>query len=164
VSFALRTADEQDALVAVFGRWLNALSGPVQILVRAERVSLTDTVASLLHSAGQLPHPALRAAAHEHTAFLADLATQHDLLRRQVLLVIREPSAGRDGRQAAAAGALRRVEEATRILSGAGLAVRLLDAQAMTALFAACFDPAAPPLPAGQMAPPEHVITAGDGR
>ena len=35
VSFALRTPDEQDALVAVFGRWLNSLSGPVQILVRA---------------------------------------------------------------------------------------------------------------------------------
>lgn len=161
VSFALRTPEEQDALVAVFGRWLNSLSGPVQILVRAERVDLAETIASLEHNARHLPHPALSAAALQHAGFLADIAGRHDLLRRQVLLVVREPAGGK-AREAAAARALRRLDEAARLLSACGLTVRLLDASATSALLAACFDPAAPPLPAASMAAPNQVITRGE--
>ncbi|WP_433418825.1 PrgI family protein [Microtetraspora malaysiensis] len=158
VSFALRTPDEQDALVSVFGRCLNSLSGPVQILVRAERVNLSETIDDLRHSATQLPHPALARAAREHAAFLADLSTRHDLLRRQVLLVVRESAAGAQGRTAAASRALRRLDEASRVLGGCGLAVRLLDAHAVAALLASCFDPAAPPFADGETAMPGDVI------
>ncbi len=158
VSFALRTPDEQDALVSVFGRWLNSLSGPVQILVRAERVNLSETIGDLQHSAAQLPHPALAHAAREHAAFLADLSTRHDLLRRQVLLIVREPATGPQGRTAAASRALRRLDEASRVLGGCGLAVRLLDARAVTALLVSCFDPATPPLADGDTALPGDVI------
>ncbi|GIH99159.1 PrgI family protein [Planobispora takensis] len=159
VSFALRTPEEQDALVAVFGRWLNSLSGPVQILVRAERVDLTATVAGLRDRIPELPHPALAHAAREHAAFLADLSARHDLLRRQVLLIVREPAAGGNGRASAAARALRRMDEASRVLSACGLVVKLLDARDVTALLASCFAPTAPPLP--DAAGPDQVITAG---
>ncbi|MFI6321582.1 PrgI family protein [Nonomuraea sp. NPDC050556] len=162
VSFALRTPDEQDALVAVFGRWLNSLSGPAQILVRAERVDLSETIANLQDGASQLPHPALTAAAHEHAAFLAGISARHDLLRRQVLLVIREPVTGTHGREAAAARALRRLDEAARLLNACGLTVRLLDASAAHALLTACFDPTAPPLASTDFAMPGEVITRGE--
>ncbi|MBT2233206.1 PrgI family protein [Nonomuraea sp. NEAU-A123] len=161
VSFALRTPDEQDALAAVFGRWLNSLSGPAQILVRAERVDLTQTIASLQDNARQLPHPALVSAALEHAAFLDELSTQHDLLRRQVLLIIREPAAGATTRDAAAARALRRLDEASRVLGSCGLTARLLNAHAVAALLTSCFDPSAPPLPDEDMALPGEVVTAG---
>ncbi|MFC5830625.1 PrgI family protein [Nonomuraea insulae] len=162
VSFALRTADEQDVLVAVFGRWLNSLSGPAQILVRAERTDLTQAISDLEHNARQLPHPALTAAAQEHAAFLADISARHDLLRRQVLLIIREPAAGANSRDAAAARALRRLDEASRVLSACGLTVRLLDSPATNALLASCFDPTAPPMPDTDFAQPDEVITRGE--
>ncbi|MGW0804762.1 PrgI family protein [Nonomuraea sp. NPDC002799] len=162
VSFALRTPDEQDALVAVFGRWLNSLSGPAQILVRAESVDLTDTIASLQDNAHQLPHPALASAALEHADFLHELSTRHDLLRRQVLLIIREPAIGANSRDVSAARALRRLDEAARVLSSCGLTARLLDARATAALLASCFDPSGPPLPDDGMALPGEVITTGD--
>ncbi|MFG1971584.1 PrgI family protein [Nonomuraea fuscirosea] len=162
VSFALRTPVEQDALVATFGRWLNSLSGPAQILVRAQRVDLAPTINQLLEAAGALAHPALTAAAQEHAAFLADLSARHDLLSRQVLLIVREPAAG--GQDTATARALRRVEEATRLLPACGVTVRLLNAEAVSAVLASCFDPAAPPLPADQLAEPGEVITRGEHR
>ncbi|TMR96805.1 PrgI family protein [Nonomuraea basaltis] len=161
VSFALRTPDEQDALVAVFGRWLNSLSGPAQVLVRAERVDLTETVASLQDNARQLPHPALASAALEHAAFLQELSAHHDLLRRQVLLIIREPAAGANSRNTAAARALRRLDEASRVLGSCGLTARLLDARTVAALLASCFDPSALPLPGDDIALPGEVITTG---
>ncbi|MDH2426473.1 PrgI family protein [Sphaerisporangium sp. TRM90804] len=164
VSFALRTPDEQDALVAVFGRWLNSLPGPVQILVRAERVDLTTTVAALQETAPDLPHPALEQAAREHAAFLRELTDRHELLRRQVLLVAREPSANAGSRATSAARALRRLEEASRVLGACGLDVRLLDARAVAALLASCFDPTAPPIHGDRVSSPGEVITRGEHR
>jgi hypothetical protein len=144
----------------VFGRWLNSLSGPAQILVRAERVNLAETINTLVEGAGDLAHPALAAAAHEHAAFLTDLSARHDLLRRQVLLIVREPSAS-GGADAATARALRRLEEAARLLTACGLTVRPLNRTATWELLAACFDPAAPHLPADQLTDPDQVITGG---
>ena len=94
VNFALRTPAEQEALVASFGRYLHSLTAPVQVLVRAERLDLSGQIAELRARAGGLPHLALEAAAEEHADYLAQLGEQTDLLRRQVLLVLREPIGG----------------------------------------------------------------------
>ncbi|CRK55157.1 FIG00659711: hypothetical protein [Alloactinosynnema sp. L-07] len=91
VNFALRTPNEQEALVASFGRYLHSLTAPVQVLVRTERLDLSAQIAELRERAGGLPHPALEAAAIEHAEYLVQLGQQSDLLRRQVLLVLREP-------------------------------------------------------------------------
>ena len=101
VNFALRSPAEQDALAAAYGRWLNSLTGPVQILVRAGRADLSAAVAALREAAPGLPHPALEQAALEHAGFLEGLAAERDVLTRQALLVIREPGHGA-GRPAAA--------------------------------------------------------------
>ncbi|MEU4767689.1 PrgI family protein [Actinosynnema sp. NPDC023794] len=94
VNFALRTPHEQEALVASFGRYLHSLTAPVQVLVRTERLDLTAQIAELRDRAGGLPHLALEAAAVEHADYLVQLDRQSDLLRRQVLLVLREPLDG----------------------------------------------------------------------
>lgn len=94
VNFALRTPSEQESLVASFGRYLHSLTAPVQVLVRTERLDLSGQIGELRTRAGGLPHPALEAAAMEHADYLVQLGEQNDLLRRQVLLVLREPIGG----------------------------------------------------------------------
>ncbi|GGN23757.1 hypothetical protein GCM10011609_76750 [Lentzea pudingi] len=91
VNFALRTPSEQESLVASFGRYLHSLTAPVQVLVRTERLDLSGQIDELRDRAGGLPHPALEAAALEHADYLVQLGEQTDLLRRQVLLILREP-------------------------------------------------------------------------
>nr|WP_090015159.1 PrgI family protein [Lentzea albidocapillata] len=91
VNFALRTPSEQESLVASFGRYLHSLTAPVQVLVRTERLDLSGQIAELRARAGGLSHPALEAAALEHADYLVQLGEQTDLLRRQVLLILREP-------------------------------------------------------------------------
>lgn len=100
VNFGLRTPTEQESLVASFGRYLHSLTAPVQVLVRTERLDVTGQIAELRDHAGGLPHPALESAAREHADYLVQLAEQTDLLRRQVLLVLREsvqPTGSVDG-------------------------------------------------------------------
>ena len=161
VNFALRSPDEQDALAAAYGRWLNSLTGPVQILVRAGRADLTAAVAALREAAPALPHPALEQAALEHARFLEHLAADRDVLTRQALLVIREPGHGTSRAGGGTAGrALQRAGEAARLLASADLQVSVLDGGQVTALLAACADPAAPPLPAGRPALPGRPVTS----
>jgi len=162
VNFALRTPAEQDALTAAFGRWLNSLTGPAQVLIRAGRADLTAAVTALEDAAPALPHPALEDAALGHAAFLAGLAEGRDLLTRQVLLVVREPH--RAGPAAArtsgaAARAAQRGAEAARLLGAADLTVSVLDGGQVTALLAAAADPGAD-IRASRLAVPSQPVTS----
>ncbi|WP_433281726.1 PrgI family protein [Micromonospora sp. CA-244673] len=154
VNLALRTGDEQAALVDTFGRWLNSLSTPTQIVVSAQPVDLHSAARSLAHAAMQLPHPALTAAASDHARFLDDLAARKDPLRRQVLIVT-GTSASERGEHTAR----RRADDTVRALSGLGVTTRALDGPAVTAALAAAADPYRPPRPGG-LAAPDTVITS----
>lgn len=116
VNLALRTPGEQAALVDGFGRWLNSLSAPTQIVVSAQPVDLASHAGVLADAAAGQPHPALAAACADHAQFLADLVARRDPLRRQVLVVTRT-STGEGGQHAAR----RRADDAVRQLSGLGV-------------------------------------------
>ncbi|MGB6162369.1 MAG: PrgI family protein [Pseudonocardiaceae bacterium] len=166
VNFALRTPAEQQALVTSFGRYLHSLTDPVQLLVRTERLDLSSQITELRERAGALAHPALETAALEHAGYLAQLAGASDLLRRQVLLILREGSrpAGsatrvtgvsawgprhRGGQERGALAArrvaesrlLRRLADAVELLGPAGIVVSPLDAGQATAVLAAACNP-----------------------
>jgi hypothetical protein len=140
-SFSLRTPAEQEAMVAGFARFLNSLSEPVQIVVRAEPVDLAPTVAALEEAAPGLPHPDLEAAARDHARFLADLA-RRGLLARRVLVVLRRPASRSD--DDGAEGLARRATEAAAALAATGVTLQPLDQEAATSLLAEAADPANP--------------------
>lgn len=150
INFGLRSDDEQEALVAAFGRWLNGLDAPVQVLVRAERADVAAAVGALRDRAGELADPALADAALEHAAFVESLAARRDVLRRTVLVVLRQPAGGVDV-------LWRRVEEATRALAPAGISVVPLAGDEAVAAIARAVDPDAAPRKLGMALPGETV-------
>ncbi|MBL7496187.1 PrgI family protein [Frankia sp. CNm7] len=189
VNFALRTPGEQEALVAAFARYLHSLTSGVQILVRAERLDLSAQIHELHAAATALPHPALAAAAVEHAGYLGQLATDTDLLHRQVLLVLREPLAGStpaDGLGAAAGAArhrrrtrdsqraadaarraaqvrlVRRLAEAADLLAPAGIVITPLGAGAVTGVLASACNPAGLLSASEDLAAPDDIITAAE--
>lgn len=155
VNFALRTPAEQQALTGAFGRWLNSLQHPAQILIRAHRADLTALAAQIRHAAPGLPHPALERAALGHAGFLEHLAEDRDLLARQVLIAVREPASGQ---------VARRVADAARALAAAGVALTPLDGAQATTVLAACCQPGQPPAAAPAGARAGQVITAASAR
>lgn len=189
VNFALRTAEEQDSVVASFGRYLHSLTAPIQILIRTERLDLSGQITELRDAAGGLAHPALEQAALEHAEYLAQLGSTRDLLRRQVLLVLREPvrttapteglgavsplaalaakctTAKDPGRvedaatRAAQARLVRRLGEAIELLAPAGIVVTPLDAGQATAVLAAACNPDSLIPPSAGLAGADEVIT-----
>jgi hypothetical protein len=145
---ALRTGQEQAALLDGFGRWLHGLAGPAQIVVAAHRHDLTPYATTVAQAAARLPHPALRSAAADHAGFLLELDTTRGPLRRQVLVVV---PAGHTGSSSA------------RALAGLGVSAQLLVGPAVTAALAAAVDPYDPPVPGPRAVPgtPITVTTAG---
>jgi hypothetical protein len=157
VNLGLRTGEEQAALIDTYGRWLNSLSSPTEIVVSAQPVDLASHARTVAARARRMPNPALEAACADHAAFLDDLAKRRDPLRRQVLIVARTSTA-----EAGEHAARRRADDTARALSGLGVTVRALDGAAATAALAAAADPYHPPRP-GRRAAPDTVITGPAG-
>lgn len=156
VSFALRTPAEQAGLVAGFGSYLNSLNSPVQLLVRAESIKLDPLVDALDRAAPAMPHPALEHAARGHADFLADLAQTRDLLRRQIVLVLRE----RGGDVSHATSTVRRrAEDAVRGLAATGSRAQVLSGGQVAAVLASAADPASRHVPPEGLSGPTSVIT-----
>ncbi|MGH9295169.1 MAG: PrgI family mobile element protein, partial [Acidimicrobiales bacterium] len=173
VTFSLRTPQEQEALVAGFARYLNSLAEPVQVLVRAEPLDVTPAVDRLLAAAPGLPHVALERACRDHAAFVAELAATRTLLRREVLVVLRQPKGRSAGPRAAseddvpeedagtdgAARLLRRATEAAGALAAAGVSLSVLDGTAVAAVLARCLDPQGPARPGASWATSDEPVT-----
>ena len=139
----LRTGGEQGALLDGFGRFLNSLTGPAQIVVAAQRHDLTAHAQAIVDHAPRLPHPALQAAAGGYADFLLDLDSERDPLRRQVLAVV-------TGEHTA--------DTAVRALSSLGVEATALDGPAVASALARAVDPFCPPVP-GPRAVPGAPIT-----
>ncbi|MFJ6953170.1 PrgI family protein [Micromonospora aurantiaca (nom. illeg.)] len=134
----LRTGGEQGALLDGFGRFLNGLTGPAQIVVAAQRHDLGAHAHAVADHARCLPHPALQAAAEDHARFLLELDGERDPLRRQVLAVVTGAQAG---------------DTAVRALSGLGVHAAVLDGSAVCAALAGAVDPFSPPVPGPRAVP-----------
>jgi hypothetical protein len=135
---ALRTGVEQQALLDGFGGWLNALTGPAQIVVAAHRHDLAPYADTIRDGLNRLPHPALHAAAEEHAGFLLSLDADRDLLQRQVLTVVAHGPA-RDA--------------TVRAFGAFGVTATPLDGGQVTAALAAAVDPFQPPVPGPRAVP-----------
>ncbi|GAB3750343.1 PrgI family protein [Nocardiopsis nanhaiensis] len=156
VSFSLRTPAEQAGLVSGFGSYLNSLNSPVQILIRAESISLDPLVEALDQAAPAMPHPALEQAARDHADFLADLAQQRDLLRRHIVLIVRDTTSNAAH---GTASARRRAEEAVRALAAAGSRAHILTGPQVAAVLSSAADPSSRHRPPEGLASPQALIT-----
>ena len=135
VTSNLNTATEQAAQVAAYARWLNALTGPVQIVVSARRLDLGARAERIADQAHDLASPALATAAVDYAWFLLDLLEAHDPLERTITIACTAPG-GRGGTEAQ-----RRAAATSDALTAVGVRCRVLDAAEVTGVLAAAADP-----------------------
>jgi len=154
VNFGLQGEAEQEATVASFAAFLNSLSFPVQILVRALPIDVDGYLGELERRALGLSEP-LADLARDHVAYLRRLARSRTLLERRFYLVVpaqaevpRARYRSPFGRKAPAAepDAARkqltfRCEEVERQLARCGLVARRLATVDLAQLFHSCWCP-----------------------
>ena len=176
VTTGLHTPSEQAMLLGGYARWLNSLTGRVQVVVSARRVDLGTRALRVAETAHRLAHPALAAAAIEHAEHLLDLAEDGEPLTRTVTIACTAdttPATARPGDprrrdrdQAAHAGigatgeAARRGARTAAALAVLGSRCRVLDGAEATALLTAAVDPWGPAGPDWPRTPPGSPVTA----
>lgn len=139
VNIGLRSGDEQLALIGAYGRWLNGLSGPVQMVISAQRVDLSSHAQRVVDIAATLPNPALAGAAYDYAQFLDQLAERRDPLWRTVTIAVTaDTDRGRDTE------VLRRADHAASALAALGAQTAVLDGTTVTAVLTCATDPYAP--------------------
>ncbi|MFD0575174.1 PrgI family protein [Dactylosporangium darangshiense] len=154
VNIGLRTGDEQAALIGSYGRWLNSLSGPVQIVISAQRVDLSSHAQRIIDNAETIANPALADAARDYADFLDDLAARRDPLWRTVTVAV--TAAGDKGRDTEV---LRRAEHAASALSALGAQTAVLDGGRAAAVLTCATDPYTPADLTWARALPDAAIT-----
>ncbi|WP_123607461.1 PrgI family protein [Micromonospora sp. Llam0] len=159
VNIGLRTGDEQNALIGAYGRWLNSLSSPVQIVISAQRVDLSSHAQRIADTADTLANPALAEAAQDYAEFLDDLAVRRDPLWRTVTIAV--TARGEKGRDTEV---LRRAEHAASALSALGAQTAVLDGDRATAVLTCAVDPYTPTDVTWPRARPDAVITGPGDR
>jgi PrgI family protein len=142
-SWALRSEEEQAALIDAYGRWLNSLIEPATITVRSQPVDLGERASAIEDAARGLPHPALERCALTYARFLIDLAREGDGLRRRQILVVLS-TRGRK-RETARTDLERRASETTGLLASAGVELEVLDGERAAVLLLGALEPPGPP-------------------
>jgi hypothetical protein len=161
VSGTTRPFDDDARLegaLAGYAAFLNGLSYPVQILVRASPIDLSRYVTTLEERGRQLLDGQLAELAHDHASFVQALARKRTLLERRFYVVVpaenppRAALLGRVGarrdtvineprREAACRQLTFRCDDVARQLGRCGLALRRLDDIELAELFLACWSP-----------------------
>jgi hypothetical protein len=153
----LESDQRQEPILAGFGAFLNALTFPVQIVVRGAPVDLLRYVAALEERARQALPSALADLARDHAAFVQSLAQQRTLLEHRFYIVVpAEPGkrtrwrpwrgAHDPGQHAADAEAAcrqltYRCEQVANQLARCGLPVRRLADLELAQLYLMCWSP-----------------------
>jgi hypothetical protein len=140
-SFALRTEEEQEAMVAAFARYLNGLTQPVEITVLSEPVDLDEWATELARQAAASSNRSLVEAASDHARFTAALGERAEVRRREILLTLHVP---RGERAAVQAELERRTGETIELLRAAGVELQPLDGPQTVRLLAGLLDPPGP--------------------
>ncbi|GAA1025690.1 hypothetical protein GCM10009557_00590 [Virgisporangium ochraceum] len=153
VNVDLRTGPEQAAIVGAYGRWLNSLTGPVQVVVSTQRVDLSSQATRIADAAHELPHPALADAALDYAAFLDELAEHRDPLGRTVTVACVAPAGARGE-------AVRRAEHTAASLTAVGCRSAVLGAATATTVVVGAVDPFAPTDASWPRTPPNDPVTA----
>jgi hypothetical protein len=147
-----------EALMAGYGTFLNGLSYPIQILVRASPVDLTQYLSTVEERGRRFHGSRLAELAHDHAAFVQGLARQRTLLERRFYVVVPAEATRRTSwitrltgdrttteeeshREAAARQLIFRCEEVARQLGRCGLAARRLPDLELAQLYLACWSP-----------------------
>jgi PrgI family protein len=154
LNLALRSEEEQQALIEGFGRFLNSIDAALSLVVRSERSDLRQHIKAIEERAGALPHPALEEAARSHASFLASLAERRDVLRREVYLTL---TTSANDPQEASRRLMTRVEGAASLLRAIGISLAVLDEDVAAALIARACKPGEA-LPLGGQAHPVDVV------
>ncbi|MBI2551971.1 hypothetical protein HYW17_01565 [Candidatus Uhrbacteria bacterium] len=164
LNFALKSENEQNALISAYAQFLNALDYPLQIVIQSRKLNIDDYLARLKQAEKNQSNELLRIQITDYLSFIKELVELGEIMTKRFFLVIpyspvsdkRKGFWTRLGEVLRPLTALslsserferqrveltRRAGHAQSGLSGIGLAARMLDTPALIELYYRVYNP-----------------------
>lgn len=164
INFALKSAEEQEAIIQAYMTFLNSLEFPVQIVIQSRRMNVDAYMARLREQERKIDNDLLRAQIADYRAFVAELVELGQIMQKMFYVVLPyDPLTNKkknfwtrlsESLSPAAAAKLSRKQLADRVeqlsrrsgiiqgqLNSMGLASARLDTQSLIELYYTVYNP-----------------------
>ena len=88
INFALKSEEEQEAIIAAYVSFLNALEYPIQILVQSRRLNVDDYLLRLVQAEKEQTNDLLRAQIADYRQFVGELVGLGQIMSKRFYLVV----------------------------------------------------------------------------
>jgi hypothetical protein len=164
INFALKSSEEQEAIIQAYMTFLNALEYPVQIVIQSRKMNIDGYLDSLQEQQKKSTNELLKAQIADYRAFVSELVTLGEIMQKRFYMVVPYDPISNKGKNffsrlgeafspAAAANlnqkqlkerieqVSRRVEIMTSQLASMGLSTVRLDTQSLIELYYTVYNP-----------------------
>ncbi len=88
LNFALKSEDEQTALIQSYMSFLNGLEFPLQIVIQSRRMNIDSYITSLKTQGKKTENDALRAQIGDYLSFIQELVTLGEIMQKRFYVVV----------------------------------------------------------------------------
>ncbi|MEI7512373.1 MAG: hypothetical protein WCK01_02850 [Candidatus Uhrbacteria bacterium] len=88
INFALKSVDEQNAIVQAYMQFLNALDFPIQVVIQSRRMNIDNYMRQLDASEKELSNDLLKRQIHDYKAFVKQLVSIGEIMQKRFYVVV----------------------------------------------------------------------------
>lgn len=88
INFALKSEDEQQAIIQGYMQFLNALEYPVQVVIQSRKMNIDAYMQSLIDAQKEMKNDALRVQIDDYRSFVNELVSLGDIMQKRFYLVV----------------------------------------------------------------------------
>jgi len=164
INFALKSADEQEAIVQAYISFLNGLESPLQIVIQSRKMNVDPYLESLAEKQKEAKNELLKAQIADYRGFVKDLVEMGEIMQKRFYVtVLYDPSSKKQKTfwtrftESLSPGSsiklkekqfmerreevLKRADTINSQLISMGVGGSLLDTQSLIELFYECYNP-----------------------
>jgi len=88
INFALKSEDEQEAIIQSYVTFLNGLDYPIQVVIQSRRMNIDNYVAALIEQQKKTENELLRTQIADYRAFVSELVELGHIMQKRFYVVI----------------------------------------------------------------------------
>ena len=97
INFALKSVDEQNAIVQAYMQFLNGLEFPIQVVIQSRRMNIDTYVRTLDENEKNQTNDLLKRQIHDYREFVKQLVKMGDIMQKRFYVVVPYSSGDKAG-------------------------------------------------------------------
>ncbi|MDP2631145.1 MAG: TraC family protein [Candidatus Uhrbacteria bacterium] len=88
INFALKSVDEQQAMIQSYMQFLNGLEYPIQIVVQSRKMDIDSYIAELNKQEAEIPNELLKVQIRDYRSFIQELVELGEIMQKRFYVVV----------------------------------------------------------------------------